>query len=114
MAELDLPTTSMARKAGALSPAQFDFAANWLAHWHANGGAATIEADGRLSLSIPEWRFSPSYRPASMELSSELRNSHETFCDGLHMGKARALLDLLETITDGRDAVKSYLVAGRA
>lgn len=99
---------------GALSPAQAEFAATWLAHWRAIGGTEAIEADGRLSFIFPEWRFSPSYKPANMELSSELRSLHETFCDGLHMGKARALLDLLETITDGRDAVKSYLVAGRA
>jgi len=114
MAVIDVGDTKADHNAGGLVPYPLNFATIWLAHWRAHGGTATIGHDDRVAFCYPEWHCSPSHRPAEFNLPDEVRVRHDAFCDGQHTGRMQAMLDMLESVADGRNAIKACLLHGKA
>jgi len=88
------------------------FAAAWAERWIANGGAVMVGAEGHVSLIA---RVSaddvPGYVEPPPEWTEEQRLSRRSVDDWMLCGRTHELVDLLEVVPHGRDAVKAHVIA---
>lgn len=85
------------------------FAAAWLQNWAESGGSVCVDAQGKAQLGFPVYHDSPDYIAPVDDLPEWLRRHNETFRDGLYHGKMRALLDLIQAVPCGCDALKRHM-----
>lgn len=83
------------------------FAAAWLGQWRTHGGTAIIEPDGRCCLGHLDKPDAPDL--GGDDLPGFIRESRNAFSDGLHHGRMRGLLDLLEAVPGGLAEVKAFV-----
>lgn len=85
------------------------FAAAWLERWLAHGGTMIVNPDGTGQSGLPA--DDPNAKEPPDGLSDSSREYHRTFSDGIYIGRTRELLDLLELVPGGREAVKAHVRA---
>ena len=86
------------------------FAAAWLERWLKLGGSMIAKPDGGgYSYCLANVEDVPGYVPPSEELPPEQREWRRTWDDGMFIGRTRELLDLLELVPGGREAVKAHV-----
>jgi hypothetical protein len=86
------------------------FAAAWLERWLAHGGTMTVNPDGsgnvhcRVNASDVE-----GYQEPPADWPEEQRQRRMSWDNAMFIGRTRELLDLLDMVPGGRDAVKAHV-----
>jgi hypothetical protein len=85
-------------------------AATWLQQWANAGGSVQIGANRKACFYVPE--TSCTFEPIDPKGNRPewLRGNDATFRSGLYTGKMRAMLDLLEALPGGKEAVKHHML----
>ena len=84
------------------------FAAAWLERWLHHGGSLTVNPDGTGHMFA---RVSSSDSPNHEPLPDNASDSYRDFVEGQFNGRTRELMDLLELVPGGREAVKAHVRA---
>ncbi|WP_156457616.1 hypothetical protein [Altererythrobacter sp. Root672] len=85
------------------------FAATWLQQWSEAGGSVQIDAAGRASIGWPSYSHSPECVEVGHDLPDTVRSNQRTFRSGMYDGKMRALLELIDAVPCGHDALKLHM-----
>jgi hypothetical protein len=86
------------------------FAAAWTERWLANGGSVAIGADGKASFfALASASDVAGYESPPAHWSDFQRSERMAFDDHMLCGRTRELMDLLDVVTGGREAVKLYV-----
>jgi hypothetical protein len=118
--------------ANAIDPfGRAEFARAWLRLFTHKGGDVLQDDDGKFWLGQAEYWDSPQRQDDDAELhaqptfaglssvaAADVEKRHRAFCDAAYVGAMRALVDMLDAMPGGRDAVKALVLlnphAGRA
>lgn len=84
------------------------FAAAWLERWLKHGGCFTVNPDGTGTMFA---RVSASDAPDFEPLPDWADDWHRGLSEGMFTGRTRELMDLLELVPGGREAVKAHVRA---
>jgi hypothetical protein len=88
------------------------FAAAWLERWLVHGGSVMAKPDGSGSMFIPvSSRDVPGYQEPPENWTDEQRDARREVDDWMLCGRTRELMDLLEIVPGGREAVKAHVRA---
>jgi hypothetical protein len=86
------------------------FAAAWVERWLTNGGSVAVDADGKTSLfALASASDVPGYEPPAGNWPESLLVDRLRFEDLMLCGRTRELVDLLDAVTGGREAVKEHV-----
>jgi hypothetical protein len=86
------------------------FAAAWLERWLANGGSIAVEPDGHSSLfCVCSAKDVVGYEPPPEEWSEWSRSNRIAFDNNMLCGRQHELMDLLDAVHGGREAVKEHV-----
>lgn len=85
------------------------FAAAWLQQWGEAGGSVHIDKDGTGWFGTPEYRFSRAFIQPDPDLPETIQRDQVRFRSDAYHGKMRGMLDFLEMMPCGAEAVKSYM-----
>jgi hypothetical protein len=86
------------------------FATAWVERWLANGGSVAVGSDGHATLfAVANASDVPGYQPPPEDWPENLRADRLRFDDLLLCGRTRELIDLLDVVTGGREAVKDHV-----
>jgi len=87
------------------------FAAAWLQQWCDAGGSVQLTPDGKALIGYPEYWSSPSYvEPTTDCLATDQMQQHSRH-DAQFQGRMTALMDHLEVVPFGREALKRHMRA---
>lgn len=87
------------------------FAAAWFERWQGGRGSVMLEGDGRAVFGWVPYKNERFARPMPGEIPTDLIERQTEFDTTQHHGRMRELLDLLEAVPGGLDAVKAYVKA---
>ena len=86
------------------------FAAAWVDRWLANGGSVILDSSGRSWLHcVASADDVLGYEPPPADWPEWRKTNRTQFDDYMLCGRQRELMDLLETVPGGRDAVKEHV-----
>lgn len=87
------------------------FAAAWVERWLANGGSVAVDAEGKASIfALVSASDVPGYEPPPADWPEGLLNDRRCFENNVLCGRTRELMDLLDAVTGGREAVKQHVL----
>ncbi|MGV7121264.1 hypothetical protein [Sphingopyxis sp. 550A] len=92
-----------------LAPGLDLFAAAWLEKFCEIGGSVHMGPDGKALFGWAEYSCSRFYSEPSAELSEADQRREHAFRGADYNGRIRALMDLLETLPQGAEAVKAHM-----
>ena len=87
------------------------FAAAWLQKWSEEGGFVQLVSDGKALFGFPVYQNSPAFCESAAALPEAVCDRQSTWRDGHYQGRMRSLLDLLETLPEGANAVKAHMLS---
>lgn len=85
------------------------FAAAWLEEWAKSGGFVSMDEAGKAWIGFAEFHCSPAFEGASQGLPDNCTRAYDGFLDGKYNGKMRGMLDLLDRMPHGLDAIKAHM-----
>jgi hypothetical protein len=85
------------------------FAAAWIEKWTANGGSVLLAPGGKASIGMPVYDKSRAYTDPPSALPEDIQNRHREYLSARYDGEMRGLLELLELVPGGKDAVKLHV-----
>lgn len=90
------------------------FAAAWLERWIAHGGGMIVNPDGTGHMyARVDADDAPGYQEPPAEWPAEQRDERRRIDNWMFIGRTRELMDLLELVPGGREAVKAHVRAYR-
>lgn len=84
------------------------FAAAWLQKWSEEGGFVQLVSEGKALFGFPIYQKSPAFCSVA-DLPEAVCDRQSDWRDGHYHGRMRSLLDLLETLPEGANAVKAHM-----
>jgi hypothetical protein len=86
------------------------FAAAWVERWLALGGSIAVGGDGKASLfALASASDVPGYEPPPADWPDFIRQDRVLFDNHMLCGRQRELMDLLDAVIGGREAVKEHV-----
>ena len=92
-----------------LAPGLDLFAAAWLQKWCEGGGSVQLDDEGKALFGFPDYHSSPAFIEIAGDLPEAVNDEKFTWRSGHYYGRMRALLDLLEVLPEGSNAVKAHM-----